>query len=826
MWLRRKVERLEGYGRTTIVEAPAEYGFRRVAEEYRSNSTNVVIVALEPADSGDASRVSDKLAEACAAAFSGPLFSGTLGYLEQVALLRTNREFLRPLTLILLSADYSVHLATALLSLAGDGVRVIVQFAEVPPDFRIPAGATLVGSNDLRLSREEAIDLAVHEGVPVDVDELLYASEGACERFLTELNRERWRQSQNQFALLPPETGTSPPTLNVDTLIRKLERERRWIQAFELSARSAGKHVTELVARAGDEYCLRGNLHRMWRVLRSLTDDTRRHPETALWYFIAGLTSGQASVVRREFREQLQRNEIPELRALYVLLGWSVTPLRDAELASRRSGNSALALRAHAYAYILSGEPERALSLLEKLKRWVDGSELLGQRIAVASETVLANLVAGRYGIAFQKASLLQRHLAGRSYGGERNTVVTSSSSALAAALTGNREVAWAIIERVTTDGLSLAVPAFLNRISLLAESCLLIDRPEKAQSLIELADGIDGGGLHYLARIRTLLANGNRPAAVRATKGRLLVSNGDAPDLNGAAVHLALANVLSALDPEAALLHLEKAGEGLRENYNAPLLAQVKLLEACLRLREGNLELARDILEEHVRELRGIAMEAWIGMAAPAGLDAEARELWQLSRSKLVLKFLGERTAYLGGEPLNLPLRWAEMLAVLATNPQGLTGEQLVAMIYRDAASISTVKANLSRLRRVIPISSRPYRVLVKTGSDFVDIYSALDAGKVGEAVELYKGPLLPDSDAPAIVEMREHLEETLRQAVIASDDVSVLLALARRLGDDLELWEHVVERMDPHRPEHPLAIAQVKRIERSWDEPQTDQV
>src|SRR5690625_8000560 len=115
--------------------------------------------------------------------------------------------------------------------------------------------------------------------------------------------------------------------------------------------------------------------------------------------------------------------------------------------------------------------------------------------------------------------------------------------------------------------------------------------------------------------------------------------------------------------------------------------------------------------------------------------------------------------------------------------------------MIYRYVASISTVKVNLSRLRRVIPISSRPYRVLVKTGSDFVDIYSALDAGKVGEAGELYKGPLLPDSVAPAIVEMRELLEETLRQAVIAFVDVSVLLALARRLGHVLELRVHVVD-------------------------------
>src|SRR5690625_834621 len=100
MWLRRNVHRLGGYGRITVVEAPAAYGFPRVAEELRSSERNVVWVALDQQDDEDAERIDDKLATACAAAFNGPLFDRAVSYLDQVAVLRSHLEFLQPFTLI------------------------------------------------------------------------------------------------------------------------------------------------------------------------------------------------------------------------------------------------------------------------------------------------------------------------------------------------------------------------------------------------------------------------------------------------------------------------------------------------------------------------------------------------------------------------------------------------------------------------------------------------------------------------------------------------------------------------------------------------------
>ncbi|MCH1927345.1 hypothetical protein L6232_21315, partial [Shewanella sp. C31] len=60
--------------------------------------------------------------------------------------------------------------------------------------------------------------------------------------------------------------------------------------------------------------------------------------------------------------------------------------------------------------------------------------------------------------------------------------------------------------------------------------------------------------------------------------------------------------------------------------------------------------------------------------------------------------------------------------------------------------------------------------------------------------------------------------LEETLRQAVLAQGDTENLFLLAERLGEDLEVWEALLERLPPQDPRRPIAQARITRLRREY--------
>jgi len=93
------------------------------------------------------------------------------------------------------------------------------------------------------------------------------------------------------------------------------------------------------------------------------------------------------------------------------------------------------------------------------------------------------------------------------------------------------------------------------------------------------------------------------------------------------------------------------------------------------------------------------------------------------------------------------------------------------------------------------------------------------LEQGRVRQALSLYRGPLLPESVAPAVVELREHIDESLRQVVLESGDYEAMLELAKRTDDqDLELLEVAARHMPPNDPQSPLLRARIRQVRRDW--------
>ena len=169
-------------------------------------------------------------------------------------------------------------------------------------------------------------------------------------------------------------------------------------------------------------------------------------------------------------------------------------------------------------------------------------------------------------------------------------------------------------------------------------------------------------------------------------------------------------------------------------------------------------------------------------------------------------------------GRAMVLGRRQAEILALLCLRPGGLTTEQLGSEVYGDDASNSTVRGEVSRLRKQVglAIETDPYRLAGHVESDLGRVRTLLLRGAVQEAAELYAGPLLPHSDAPGVERERDALEGWMRHAVMTGDDRDALWAwvLTPSGRDDPAAWKHVLSALDFHDPRRSQAAAHVGRL------------
>jgi hypothetical protein len=88
--------------------------------------------------------------------------------------------------------------------------------------------------------------------------------------------------------------------------------------------------------------------------------------------------------------------------------------------------------------------------------------------------------------------------------------------------------------------------------------------------------------------------------------------------------------------------------------------------------------------------------------------------------------------------------------------------------------------------------LASRPYRLTATVESDATVVERRLETGALTAAAEGYRGPLLPGSQAPAVVRLRRRLADSLRSALIAHRDPDLLADWAHApWGEaDLEVW------------------------------------
>lgn len=175
-------------------------------------------------------------------------------------------------------------------------------------------------------------------------------------------------------------------------------------------------------------------------------------------------------------------------------------------------------------------------------------------------------------------------------------------------------------------------------------------------------------------------------------------------------------------------------------------------------------------------------------GATGPGAADAAAPRLRVLGRHDGLLEFPGRQ--------LRVNRRHAEILFLLAEFSHGASGEQLADAIFSQIKDPAGLRVELTRLRRVAGdlVQSRPYRLARPLATDYQEVSEALRRGDVAAAVAGYGGPLLPESEAPGVVERRQWLETQLRASVLVSGDAGILASWAEQFGfDDLEVWERL---------------------------------
>lgn len=230
-------------------------------------------------------------------------------------------------------------------------------------------------------------------------------------------------------------------------------------------------------------------------------------------------------------------------------------------------------------------------------------------------------------------------------------------------------------------------------------------------------------------------------------------------------------------------------------------------LVDATARAIESELLVGR---------LRSRAEAPW--RRAPRAATVRHATLRVLGRDRALLETEGDAAASV----IELSARHAEILLMLASHREGLSAEALADLVYGEPA-VETLRPEMVRLRRVlekqapqlVPLS-RPYRLPAELETDVQHVVSLLDRGAHRVALAAYTGPVLPDSVAPGVEDLRTSVRATLRETMIGEAGVEALLAYADSADgrEDAEVLRLCLRMLPPRSPRRPGLVARLEAL------------
>ncbi|WP_189004976.1 helix-turn-helix domain-containing protein [Deinococcus roseus] len=686
--------------------------------------------------------------------------------------------------------------------------------------------AQVVSAQELMLEPEEALQLAslTFQLPEATVQAIYQKSQGIFEKFWVEVHLQKGWSIPHQ----PCAAGRRVPRgfeveIKPEFLLPLLLKKEKHLEALELAAEALPEKVLDFLEQSASRVILQGEHVRLWQVLNRLPPELLAHEAVMRWRLEAAYLMDRHVGLREEVLSCLQQHEAPELRALAANLwffGMGEDSFAEASRAVQHK-RSSLTVQALARAF------RWQIRELRDIQHYVDLSfEAL--RLAEADKNTLQII---RASVHLPYCLLLNNQLQEAAHWANWTMQFLNALPVVNAVdrlLTLN---AWYYLRILTGDhvglegGLQDALKLSRNTSESLhyllhctwSEYCLIVGQPSQAlEHWLEIWSSYNrherGRFAYYLVRL--CMALGQEKEAEQYAREALALS-ADAPLWKRRYAHLALALSVLHSRPQEALQHLNSVENIGPFKYSERVWVAAPLLKKIIQ--EDPPVQNEDTNEAEEQYIRALSLYERLEYVGSFHLLRE-NESEPPSSDLLYIKTLGSQEVSLAGEVLDLSPRQVEIVVLLALHPQGLTGEQLLLELYGDAGTYSNLKALISRLRRIVPIVSQPYKLQLEYRADFLELQERIRQGRMEQVVRLYAGGFMEHSTAPGIESMRNELERQVKALAENSRDPDFVLKLAEKLEDDLDIWEHLSHILPRQSQHYAFVLAQVKRLREEW--------
>ena len=818
MWPQRlhaKIRRQSGH---VILWGPPEFGAQVVINGLVVRNAPIVRLSLPSVADTSGVLYGNLLSDAVDEAFGFRLFGYGMPFKYGLSILSAQAHFLGKFVIAASGhSDVPEEVVAPLMAMDAQRVRCIVATHSIPRP-SIVGNANVYTTEELALTSPEALAVGRDLIKPSEITSLWEAASGAYLSFVSSVNRKS--ESPPYHLVSNP---ASVPESAAPHVVSLFVRQGRWIEALGVAVHHDERQSIELF-RQSAQLLLEQGLHDvLWQRIEPVPQESFEvDDEVYFLYFSVAMAVNQHKNLSKRVREYLEHRDAPDLRARWAVAFPTRNSLKEATKAfqSKRNVNT---VRALAFVKTLANQTHEAVGLLREAMEMAMVSDDQRQVSVLALDVSHAETFGGHYVSAKRWAQWGLDRMMKRQVGDELLRLSLVNQVGYLALLTDEIGVAEEKLDSVVLSDELLGVPMMEALFSTQGDVAFVKGNIVKALEYYQVYYenlGIASAGFGALDVVKAFARVEDVERAAKVFReAEAVLGSGTSDGSTIGALAIARGHILlcEGRVSEGIECYLHVVNDGPTEA--SPFLrSQAVISAACAYVRQGNTTRAASFLEHHRAEWEELGLSGWLLFTI---LPTEAMKLRNLIMGEALggdLRFLGQRKMFIGGLPRRISLRNAELAALLAMRPDGYRTEELLLDLYGDAGKEGNLKALISRLRKSLPILAQPYRLEDSVASDVAQLERLLAAGDLAQALELYKGPLLPESEAPGIVNARERIDEGLRQAVMASGEPELTIRLARKFPDDLELWETAKDVTPKDDPAYPLIQARVRRIRSEW--------
>lgn len=818
MWPKRQLDNINSHNNSLAISSNSKAAaiiFGAIRDKYE----NVVWLEITDKEKDDPVALGNILSDAVKRALGSKLFDYGLPYNYGLKVLENQLELLGPFYFLVSNAASNSEFSKDILKLNKYGSKVVLSFCANKPLNNLADSTYIIQEEDLLLKKTEARDLA-NELADKDFEQIWKESKGKYLVFLTSLNK----RLNIPLPVIPSPTSNrlldeDAYEVDPDLLLNILVKKERWLDVLEVAVLLLPHRVPEIIAKAGYYYNEIGQTKRLWELLSELPKSIQLEEDVLFWLLSSAFWQGKAEELRDDVEAHLKNNEAAELRALYAgVLAAPEDRLKEARTAynSKKTSNTT---------YILGNFEQDINTRIELLQHSLKLAEIAnkGYEIVRNATGLVRNLMhLGEYRDALYWSEWALKEL----------EAFHIRNNSLSLWLFSH----WANLRILLSDKSNLFSTLFSEESNLrkVAPYQVMVYRENLGDYLLSIGDVNSAFEYYnknwkaslrqYMGRstfnlVKLYLWQGDYKKAFRViSQARALISKGNL--IQQDYLNLAFACTMVMVNKQKGikkllLIRQDKAFEKWKSEQKIYLF--LYLAWGYIQIEEINK--AKTVLKESNLDKINFPNA---GLLVFAGPEDKFKQVWFLIGDKnpiLELRFVEKESSFwFQNEKIKLTEQEKEILAILANNPKGLSIEQLALRLSLKDTNLGRIKSAMTRLRKKIPITKDKYKIDTDYSVDFLDIMTLANNGKLRRAMDMYAQILLEKSNSEEIIRIRDILHQTVRNAVLQSDDVEVIMDFAEYTNDDLEIWEKLFGTISASDNRIPYIKARITQIRKNW--------